>query len=1520
MRKTWRVVRVVLTVLLLLITVPLALVHLALLAAPAREWVRAKVERLADDAVPGELRLGHLHALSIVHVRVSGIELSDLKHKKVASVGDISLYLNPLALVLMRLDVVSLKIQQPYADLGDPQGEGGGLLGLLDSQPPAPPEPEPSEPGSFVIALRKLQIDRGHVEIRANGALFKVQDFNTVVRGQLGRDLALGVDRLRTEVLRDGRKVAIIRGQDLDYDGQGQMRARIAIDAGETAITATAALEPSDASGSQPMQAQLSARRISPATLASFGVQTDVLTAPVDLDVEAKGTLSALAIHAKLGTPGGSMLIDGKRQGTALEATIRTQDLKPHSFLRPEIEPVSAVLHVRATEDPGKQVTDIGLELEPGGAYGGTPLPALEARAQRNAAGGVRLERLQVRYAKAELTATGRLEPSGALTLAAKLQARSLADLAPVKQAALDLGGELDAEVNFAREPSGAFTAHTTLNLKDGHFGDARAEIVQLKADAHGPSFDRPELVLELHSAALLVGGTRLPRADLTVAGGPERYFIAGRFADRGGVRVTVARDGERISVDGVASVSIDQKGKRRPLRARIGRVDYDPDQGLAVRDVELTFHGASAKIDGTLDARERAKIAARIRAPDLEGLTGPWMQPAIKGSLAVTAELGGSLQKPRLRADAHYRSQEMFGVKNIAVDIAALGDFPRKLVTLELESSSAAGGVDASLKSTLRSSAPSAATFTGGSHELKVHFDRLRPSELSSWPRGKFVPIRAVLSGDVSGQGTLKDLEVATDLNARLVFGADSGTLDLALKGGYGGEQLDLKLEASDQRGPLLRTRLQTELIRQRFSRDPDALQRFLRERSWEANIWLGVRRVDELPLVRALGVPEAVWPAQVSAQFDLKHVPGQEPDGTAVLKAAWEPAAQASKKEQIASVPAAKARCGTTRNPKLELNVRMRDGQLRSELSATLEGKPAMQLETESHAPLDEWLQPQPSQIRPAGAALRFSDLELSDLPLACEFVDGHVSGFAEIRRALTKDVKASAGLLGKRIRFGEAPPIDAKITASGDQRGANTKVEMHGPKGTGLLSAKVPLDARGRMPSIALDAPFFAQAQFRKMDVRSLLGPVPGVRATAGELDTDLTITGTILDPQVQGTIDLRDITVTLAQAGQRLERVSGTLALNGRSVRIERLRVHDRDGKADITGQLTMRGLGSFKGAIKAKANDFPVRNTGVMLALFDGTADLTADIDEQHTQFGLTLHQARIELTDEDPGGVQSLKTNPELIFIDEGEQDVEAVEETAKTPLVFDIDASEPFWVSRSDFSVLVSTKMKIEASEGPVSVTGTVDIARGYVELIGQTFDIERGHIEFTGGHEVQPTLDLVAVKRAPGGSKVTIKATGDLKEPELAFFVDDEAVTAGEALAAASGSRSSGSDSTVQQQMSSMATGVAAGLLTMGARREIGEWMPVLSIDAGANGPSVRAGVQADRFIPKFLRGVVLDAYVEGILSAEEQGEGQSSDDSSGSAMPAALMELRFPHDLVGEAQYGPGERFSVDLGWEP
>jgi hypothetical protein len=206
---------------------------------------------------------------------------------------------------------------------------------------------------------------------------------------------------------------------------------------------------------------------------------------------------------------------------------------------------------------------------------------------------------------------------------------------------------------------------------------------------------------------------------------------------------------------------------------------------------------------------------------------------------------------------------------------------------------------------------------------------------------------------------------------------------------------------------------------------------------------------------------------------------------------------------------------------------------------------------------------------------------------------------------------------------------------------------------------------------------------------------------------------------------------------------------------------------------------------------------------------------------------------------------------------------------------------------------------------------------------LLGQSFDVERGRISFAGGHDLEPTLDIVAQHRASGGVIVTVEATGTVRQPELRFLVDGAPVTAGEALAAATGSRTgSGSGADAEQQIGAMATGLVSGVLTLGARRSLGEWVPVLAIENTQTESRLRAGIDARSLIPKFLRPIVVDAYVEGILSATKNRNGNESGaaDASPQTDAAVLLELRFPHDLVGEVQYGPGPGWSTDLSWEP
>jgi hypothetical protein len=163
-------------------------------------------------------------------------------------------------------------------------------------------------------------------------------------------------------------------------------------------------------------------------------------------------------------------------------------------------------------------------------------------------------------------------------------------------------------------------------------------------------------------------------------------------------------------------------------------------------------------------------------------------------------------------------------------------------------------------------------------------------------------------------------------------------------------------------------------------------------------------------------------------------------------------------------------------------------------------------------------------------------------------------------------------------------------------------------------------------------------------------------------------------------------------------------------------------------------------------------------------------------------------------------------------------------------------------------------------------------------------------------------------------------------VRAPELAFFVNDQATTAGDALLAITGRNDRfGNVGSAQQQMASAAIGMTTGLLSLGARRELGAFIPVLFIEQGEQ-TRVRVGIEADRFIPNILRGFVRGAYAEGIVASGSSSggaavaSGQSGGSTSMASGTGVLLELMLPKNFVWAGQYGPGQTWSFDLDWRP
>jgi hypothetical protein len=247
-------------------------------------------------------------------------------------------------------------------------------------------------------------------------------------------------------------------------------------------------------------------------------------------------------------------------------------------------------------------------------------------------------------------------------------------------------------------------------------------------------------------------------------------------------------------------------------------------------------------------------------------------------------------------------------------------------------------------------------------------------------------------------------------------------------------------------------------------------------------------------------------------------------------------------------------------------------------------------------------------------------------------------------------------------------------------------------------------------------------------------------------------------------------------------------------------------------------------------------------------------------------------------------------------------------------------------WIQRDDFAFQVMTELEIQIRGGKARIVGPVSIKRGFLELFGQTFEIEPGStLKFTNATDPNPSVALVAKHtRTRNGDAVRVRVSGRARDPKLVFTVGDTVVTAGEALYAIQGGGVSASraDQNSRAQMTSVLSGAAAGILAVSVRREFGGMLPVLTVESGENSAveRLRAGVQLDSIVPKWLQPLVQGVYVEGIVGSGQETEDRQNSKSSGEVQGGVLIELDFPHDLVGSGQYGPGDTWSVDLGWEP
>ena len=360
-----------------------------------------------------------------------------------------------------------------------------------------------------------------------------------------------------------------------------------------------------------------------------------------------------------------------------------------------------------------------------------------------------------------------------------------------------------------------------------------------------------------------------------------------------------------------------------------------------------------------------------------------------------------------------------------------------------------------------------------------------------------------------------------------------------------------------------------------------------------------------------------------------------------------------------------------------------------------------------------------------------------------------------------------------------------------------------------------------------------------------------------STAGALDADLRIGGTLQRPSLYGPVSLRDASANLPRYGLAIRE------LNARAVGNE-------NGRLDVTGSMRSGpGQMSFEGTAAAgpggkpmarltlKGDRFQAMNTGEMEFLASPDLRVAVDGNRLNVTGEVTIPEGEIEVGPEDKRGV--VRPSEDVTFAGSDTLQTGPLEIYSNIRVILGED------VVVRGFGLEVKPTGSVRAVEEPglpMLGTGRLEIEDGTYTIYGQALDVEDGSLIFGGGPITNPAVRARASRRAPDGVVAGFDVRGTVMRPDVRIF-SEPPMGQSEALSyilfgkpIERGYLSEG------QIASTLATTLGAGtnLLAQGVASEIGIEQAQIQVGNSLEETSVRLGT---RISPRLYLSYGMDVF---------------------------------------------------------
>lgn len=386
--------------------------------------------------------------------------------------------------------------------------------------------------------------------------------------------------------------------------------------------------------------------------------------------------------------------------------------------------------------------------------------------------------------------------------------------------------------------------------------------------------------------------------------------------------------------------------------------------------------------------------------------------------------------------------------------------------------------------------------------------------------------------------------------------------------------------------------------------------------------------------------------------------------------------------------------------------------------------------------------------------------------------------------------------------------------------------------------------------------------------------------------GYVTGDISVEGTIKSPNPIGKLQIIDGKAKLKQYGIDYKEILASVDFQPETVTVDTVYIRSKDGSMFANGGIGFNSV-FYRGDVQQSDIDIKFRNFHPVNHRFynmelSGDVSLHGKKDSVYFNGDLTILEALAYLP-----ALRNLvggSSPPEVgkpILISELERTNQypdsviinfkpkATEEENKVEFNyldnvrgnFKVYIPRNTWIKNDQFRLELSGDVEVIKNRNSLEVFGPVDVIRGQYQLLGKTFVVDEGTLNFQGGEELNPLMDIVAHytfrNQSRTDQKLEIRITGELQEMEIAFNVDGEKINEGDALsyilfgtnmdALGSGQQATLNSNTAGE----FATSAAASILSSELSKFVGNAINVDYIELKAGGAFENATLVVGKYI---------------------------------------------------------------------